>query len=106
MQAVTDLERMATLLHTMACIHPCACIHMQAVTDLERMATLLHTPIEISDAPGAVDLVPIVRAAPAERRDVRFDSVDFRYAVDGAGVHALNLRIPPGGSVALVGPSC
>ena len=39
---------------------------------------------------------------PRDTRDVRFESVSFRYAVGGAGVSALSLRVPPGGSVALV----
>ena len=87
---------------------------MQALADLEKTAELLHTPVEIVDAPDAVDLVAIVRRSDRAQLDVRFDDVSFRYsnlagtaATLGysAGVERLSLRIPPGGSVALVGPS-
>ena len=106
---------------------------MQAATDVEKMAELLHTPVEIVDRHDALDLAQVVRDAPPEARDVRFDQVSFSYAVaaranpnpnsnpnpnqvsfsyavaggaaHGVGVRGLSLRIPPGGRLGLVGPS-
>ena len=89
---------------------------MQAITDLEKAAELLHVPIEVTDAPDAADLASIIAQTPSDHRDVRFSSVSFRYdsypasgsgagLAAGGGVSHLSFRIPPGGSVALVGPS-
>jgi subfamily B ATP-binding cassette protein MsbA len=61
---------------------------------------------------AAMDVEPEVRDAPAARRlprvrgDVRFETVDFRYAGEGpAALSAVNLEAAPGEMVALVGPS-
>ena len=88
----------------------CTLPRSQALTDIEKMAALLHVPLEVIDRPTAADLTVIVREAPAEMRDVRFREVGFSYAAGGVGnggpgVRNLSFRIPPGGSVALVGPS-
>ena len=56
---------------------------MQALTDLERLE-LLHVPIEVKDAPDAVDLKGIVASTPSDQRDVRFEDVSFRYARSSA----------------------
>ena len=47
------------------------------------MAELLHTPVEIVDRHDALDLAQVVRDAPPEARDVRFDQVSFSYAAAG-----------------------
>ena len=83
---------------------------MQAATDVEKMAELLHTAVEIQDQHDAVDLTQVVRDSPPEARDVRFDDVSFSYAAAssaayGVGVRGLSLRIAPGGRLGLVGPS-
>lgn len=69
------------------------------------MAELLQERVEVNDVPNAADLVRIVQDTPSHDRDVRIEDVSFRYADGGGGVSHLSLRIPPGGSVALVGPS-
>ncbi len=63
----------------------------------ERIFELLDTPIEVADAPGAADLPPIAGT-------VEFRNVGFRYEAGGLPVLAdINLRVPPGQTVALVG---
>ena len=87
---------------------------MTAFVSFERVFEVLDAPNPITDAPGARDL-----AAPQGR--VRFDRVRFAYpAGDGAGLESLgfdggggsgdvladlDLEIPPGRMVAVVGPS-
>eukprot|EP00966_Prymnesium_polylepis_P085552 1980598-Prymnesium_polylepis.1 len=78
---------------------------MQSMADVEKMADLFRTPVEVQDKPNAADLRTLVAAHPPAARDVVFDACSFRYAPGGAGVDRLSLRIPAGGSVALVGPS-
>ncbi len=77
----------------------------QALADVEKMQQLFDTPIEVVDKLDAADLREVMRSCPVPQRDVVFEHVSFRYAVGGAGLSALSLRVPPGGSVALVGPS-
>ncbi|MCC6188931.1 MAG: ABC transporter ATP-binding protein, partial [Anaerolineales bacterium] len=63
----------------------------------ERIFELLDTPIEVQDAPGAVDLPPV-------RGDVEFRAVSFRYAAGGRPVlEDVNLSVGAGQTVALVG---
>ena len=87
---------------------------MTAFVSFERVFEVLDAPNPITDAPGARDLT-----APEGR--VRFDRVRFAYpAGDGAGLESLgfdggggsgdvladlDLEIPPGRMVAVVGPS-
>ncbi len=81
---------------------------MQALTDIENTMELLRIPLDVTDPPGAVDLVKVVRQAVPEGRDVRFNDVSFRYdggIGGGGGISHLSLHIPAGGSVALVGAS-
>ncbi|MGC5247979.1 ABC transporter ATP-binding protein [Gordonia sp. DT219] len=73
--------------------------YQQAVVGLRRIADLLRTPTTVAERRDAVD--------PGDTRftgDACLDDVSFRYA--GAAVDALagiDLRIPPGTSLALVG---
>jgi ABC-type multidrug transport system fused ATPase/permease subunit len=59
---------------------------------------LLDRPVEIKDTPDAVDL-------PEIAGQVRFENVSFTYEADedGAVVENINLDVPPGTTVALVG---
>ena len=71
----------------------------QSLTDLDRMFTLLEKEREIQDRPGAQDLH--LPAAPA----VRFESVQFAYEAARPILHGVSFEIPPGKTVAVVGPS-
>jgi ATP-binding cassette subfamily B protein/subfamily B ATP-binding cassette protein MsbA len=63
----------------------------------ERVFELLDTPVEVQDAAGAREMPPI-------RGEVEYRNVSFKY--DHAGLPILeqiNLHVPPGATVALVG---
>lgn len=63
----------------------------------ERIFALLDTPVEVTDAPDAVDL-PLIAG------EVEFINVSFHYSDDPACVlKAINLHVWPGETVALVG---
>ncbi len=63
----------------------------------ERIFELLDTPISVRDAPDARDL-------PALRGAVEFRNVSFHYEDDKIPVlQAINLRVAPGQTIALVG---
>ncbi|MBN2149331.1 MAG: ABC transporter ATP-binding protein [Anaerolineales bacterium] len=63
----------------------------------ERILGLLDTPIEVQDAPHAVEL-------PTIQGEVVFENVSFHYTDDPAPVlNNINLHIQPGETVALVG---
>ncbi len=63
----------------------------------ERLLNLLDSPVEVQDAPEAVELPPI-------RGEVRFEDVSFHYADDPALVlQDIHLTVRPGETVALVG---
>lgn len=63
----------------------------------ERIFALLDTPIDVQDAPGAMDLPPL-------RGEVQFDHVSFHYSDDPTPVlEDIHLHIPAGQTVALVG---
>jgi len=63
----------------------------------ERIFELLDRPVEVADAPDAVDL-------PAIRGEVDFDHVWFRYQEDGEFVlQDIHLHVPAGATIALVG---
>ncbi|MEU7628383.1 ABC transporter ATP-binding protein [Nocardia sp. NPDC049220] len=75
--------------------------YQQARVGLRRIGELLRTPSSITADPA--DPAPIEAGL---RGDVAFDDVRFRYA--GSPVPALDgvsLRIPPGSTLALVGPT-
>lgn len=71
----------------------------QNLTDLEKMFTLLDREREIADAPHAQ---PLHLASPPE---VRFEQVTFAYERERTILHGVNLTIPAGKTVAVVGPS-
>ncbi len=63
----------------------------------ERIFALLDTPIQVQDAPDAVEMPPI-------RGEVRFDGVSFRYDEEDAWVlRDINVHVGAGETVALVG---
>ena len=71
----------------------------RGVTGIERFVEVMDEPVEIQDEPGAVDI-------GTAKGEVTFDHVSFSYR--GAQEEVLtdiNLRVEPGQSVALVGPS-
>lgn len=63
----------------------------------ERILNLLNTPIEVQDAPDAIEMPPI-------RGEIRFENVSFHYSDDPTPVlRNIDLTIPAGQTVALVG---
>ncbi len=73
--------------------------YQSGMAALDKIFELLDTEPELADAPDAVDLPPI-------RGEIAFDGVSFRYRADEETVLALDdvdLVIPPGQTVALVG---
>lgn len=73
--------------------------YQQAAVGLRRIGDLLTTPTSVIDAPGAND------DGPAEFRGaVSLGGVGFRYSgTDRPALVDVDLHIPPGGSLALVG---
>jgi ATP-binding cassette, subfamily B, heavy metal transporter len=70
----------------------------QSFTDLEAMFRLLAVRAEVEDRPGAPALgVPV--------GEIVFDHVSFRYDPRRAILHDVSFRVPPGGTLAIVGPS-
>ncbi len=67
------------------------------LTAVERISALLDTPIEVQDAPNAIELPPV-------RGEVRFEHVSFRYPGNETLVlKDINLTVRPGETIALVG---
>jgi ABC-type multidrug transport system fused ATPase/permease subunit len=64
----------------------------------ERIFQLMDVPIEIQDKPDAIPLPPI-------RGDVEFRDVVFGYLADRTVLHGLNLHVPAGTTLAIVGPT-
>jgi ATP-binding cassette subfamily B protein len=70
----------------------------QAFVDLEQLLDLLDEAPEVADRPGA-------KALPAGPGAVRFEGVSFRYGPDRSILEGVDLAIPPGRSLAVVGPT-
>jgi ATP-binding cassette subfamily B protein len=70
----------------------------QGLTDTEAMFTLLGQPEEVADAPGA----PPLAAGPGE---VAFEAVRFGYRPDRTILKGVSFRVPPGRTLAIVGPT-
>ncbi len=70
----------------------------QGLVDMEQMFRLIRVPAEVADRPGAKPLV-----APAG--EVVFEDVQFGYRPDRLILRGVSFRVPPGGSVAIVGPT-
>ncbi len=71
----------------------------RGMTGIERFVEIVDCEPDITDKPGALELKDV-------RGDIRFEDVSFRYADDTEQVLShLDLNIPAGKSIALVGPS-
>lgn len=70
----------------------------QALVDMGEMFDLLEQPTDVADKPDAKPLT--VRGGT-----VRFEDVHFGYNPERAILHGINLEVPAGRSVAIVGPS-
>ena len=75
----------------------------QGVVDLEQMFNLLGRSQDVSDRPGAVALPGRLEEAPAAA--LRFEDVHFGYCEDREILHGVSFSVPPGGRVAIVGPT-
>jgi ATP-binding cassette subfamily B protein len=65
---------------------------------MQRITELLNEPVEIGDAPGAVDLPPLSKG-------LSFDDVSFGYGGQRDILKGLSLEVHAGSHVAIVGPS-
>ena len=75
----------------------------QSIVDLEQMFQLLGRSQDISDRPDAARLPPRLEDAPAAT--LRFENVHFGYRSDREILHGISFVVPPGGRVAIVGPT-
>ncbi|WP_151636678.1 ABCB family ABC transporter ATP-binding protein/permease [Noviherbaspirillum aerium] len=69
-----------------------------ALVNAERLFQLLREKPEIAEAPGLPSL-------KVTRGEVVFDNVSFAYEPERPILHGVSFRIPPGGTVAVVGGS-
>jgi ABC-type transport system involved in Fe-S cluster assembly fused permease/ATPase subunit len=70
----------------------------QGLTDTEAMFTLLGEPQEVADAPDATPLV----AGPGA---LAFEDVRFAYRPDRQILKGISFEVPPGRTLAIVGPT-
>jgi ATP-binding cassette subfamily B protein len=70
----------------------------QGLTDMESMFGLLAQKQEVADAPDAVPL-------PPGAGEVRFEEVRFGYRPDREILHGVSFAVPPGRTLAIVGPT-
>ena len=70
----------------------------QGLVDMEQMFRLMRVNAEVDDRPGAQPLV-------ASTGEVVFEDVYFGYRPDRTILRGVSFRVPPGGSVAIVGPT-
>ena len=73
-------------------------IMQRAMAAGQRIFEVLDVPIKVRDRPDAVPL-------PTEARAVEFDDVTFGYAPGHPVLRNITLRVEPGETVALVGPT-
>jgi ATP-binding cassette subfamily B protein len=69
-----------------------------ALVNIEEMFTLLHEPHEIRDVENTTDISEI-------KENITFEHVDFHYDVDRGILKNLNITIPAGHTIAVVGSS-
>ena len=69
-----------------------------SLTDMERMFSLLDETTEIENKPGAIEL-------HTTHPEVRFNKVCFDYNEDRKILNDVDILIPPGSKIAVVGPS-
>ena len=70
----------------------------RAVQDIQPMIDILHMPLEVQDAPDAIDL-------GIKHAQVTFDDVAFGYQPDRAILKGVSFTIPAGKTLAIVGPT-
>ncbi len=70
----------------------------RGITGIERFIEVMDEPIDVDDAPDAVDLPPL-------QGDLEFRDVSFRYSDSKDILNRINLHIRAGENIALVGPS-
>jgi ATP-binding cassette subfamily B protein len=70
----------------------------QGLTDMEAMFALMREGREVDDRPGA----PLLRATEGE---VRFEDVRFGYRPDREILKGVSFAVPPGRTLAIVGPT-
>ncbi|MDO4581134.1 MAG: ABC transporter ATP-binding protein [Bacillota bacterium] len=72
----------------------------RGITGIERFLELMDAPVDIEDAPDAIELVDV-------RGEIEFDHVGFRYPddPDTEVLSDIAIHVNAGDSVALVGPS-
>lgn len=89
----------STLLATLRTIIQFTEQFQRGMTGIERFIEILDTPSDITDKPEAVELSDV-------KGDIVFEDVAFSYEADMPQVLShINLHIPQGKNVALVGPS-
>lgn len=74
----------------------------QSLIDMEAMLDLRRQSADVADAPDAVDLPP---SADQRGGAVAFEAVSFRHGARSEGLQDVSFSIPPGRTVAIVGPS-
>ena len=72
----------------------------QGLVDTEHMFRLMLVGAEVTDSPGARELAPD-SAAPA----LSFEDIHFGYGPQRAILKGVSFRVPPGGNLAIVGPT-
>jgi ATP-binding cassette subfamily B protein len=75
----------------------------QGLVDMEALFRLLEVNAEIADKPGATHLAEHLADRPAG--EVEFDDVFFDYRPDRQILKGVSFRVPPGGKLAIVGPT-
>jgi ATP-binding cassette, subfamily B, heavy metal transporter len=75
----------------------------QGFVDMEQMFRLLEVQTEVADRQGAVTLAPHLTDQPAG--ELRFENVAFAYRQDHPILQGLDLCVPAGAKVAIVGPT-
>lgn len=96
---VAYLLYVSTLLTTIRKIIDFSEQFQRGMTGIERFIEIMDEPVEISDAPDAIDLGEV-------KGDICFENVDFCYSDDNTRVlSGIDMKIKAGQSVAVVGPS-
>jgi ATP-binding cassette subfamily B protein len=70
----------------------------QGLIDMAEMFRLIDARVEVSDAPGAPELI-------VRQPTIAFGNVTFGYEQERTILHDLSFEVPAGDSVAIVGPS-
>ena len=73
-------------------------IMQRAMAAGQRIFEVLDVPVDVSDRPDAV-------ALPRQARAIEFDDVTFGYVPEHPVLRNISLRVEPGETVALVGPT-